>query len=461
MEEIDLKELIGVFWKKKFLIIIVIILFSILGLAYSKFSYTENFTATTTLILTPELSKDVEAYADYYHIINDGEVIDVEKTYHETNRLSSELSINTKLLTSSTAIATSQSVASTVIENLKLNMSANALLSNITVTPATDAHTLVITVTNSNSETSLNIANEISKVFIEKATEIYGRENFHVLDKATVASSSETNHLKNIIIFAFVGAVLICGYILVIFMFDTSVKNAEDIEKLLGIKTLGTIFNSNKNKFIEDDSEMFKTLRTNLQFMNETENKKVMLITSAEKNDGKTYVASNLALAFSKLNKKVLVIDADINSGIQHTIFELDQKEGLSDILSENKNNILDFVQETKFDNLYLITKGNSNGSATDLLVSEKMNDMLDLLKESFDVIIIDSPNCLNSSEALILSKIADYTLLIAAQNITKFENIERAKVALENVNEKITGIVLNKIPHSTKKICCCSCLKK
>ncbi len=458
MEEIDLKELISIFWKKKFLIIAVVILFSLLGLGYSIISYSETFTATTTLILTPDLTED----ADYYHITNDGEVIDVEKTYHETNRLSNELSLNTKLLTSSSAIITSQTVANEVINNLKLDISANGLISNVTVTPTADSHTLSIAVTNSDSELSLNIANEFAKVFIEKAVEIYGRENFHVLDKATVASGSSANHLKNIIIFAFIGAVLIGGYILVVFMFDTSVKKSEDIEKQLGIKTLGTIFQSNKakNSFIEENLEMFRTLRTNIQFMNETENKKVMLITSAEKEDGKTYVAANLALAFAKLNKKVLIIDTDINSGIQHTIFELDSKAGLSEFLSEDKNNILDFVQETKFDNLYLITKGNLNNAPSDLLVSGKMQDMLEILKASFDVIIVDSSNCLTSSESLILSKVVDFTLLVAAQNITKFENIEKAKLALENVNEKITGVVLNKIPCPTKKICC-SCLKK
>ena len=186
-----------------------------------------------------------------------------------------------------------------------------------------------------------------------------------------------------------------------------------------------------------------------------------MLITSSEKEEGKTYVSANLAMSFAKLNKKVLIIDADMNSGIQHTLFELDSKPGLSEILSENKNNILDLVQETKVNNLYVITKGELDKAPADLLVSEKIQDMLEVLKESFDVIIIDSPNCLNSSEALILSKVVDYTLLVVAQNITKFENLEKAKLAIENVNEKVTGIVLNKIPCQTKKICCCSCLKK
>lgn len=459
MEEIDLKELIGIFWKKKFLIILVVILFAIIGLAYSMFSYSETFTATTTLIITPEL----ESYSDYYHITNDNEIIDVEKTYNDANRLSNELTINTRLLSSSSVIVTSEVVANKVIDNLKLDLNADQLISSVTVTPATDAHTLDISVANSNSESSINIANEFAKVFIEKATEIYGRDNFKVLDKATVATASSASHLKNIVIFAFVGAVLVCGYILVVFMFDTSVKKSEDVEKQLGIKTVGTIFFSNKskNKFVEDDSEMFRTLRTNLQFMNETENKKVMLITSSEKEEGKTYVSANLAMSFAKLNKKVLIIDADMNSGIQHTLFELDSKPGLSEILSENKNNILDLVQETKVNNLYVITKGELDKAPADLLVSEKIQDMLEVLKESFDVIIIDSPNCLNSSEALILSKVVDYTLLVVAQNITKFENLEKAKLAIENVNEKVTGIVLNKIPCQTKKICCCSCLKK
>ncbi len=463
MEEIDLKELIGVFWKKKFLIIIVVAIFAVLGLIYSNMSKSPIYESSTTLILVPEKSKDAENFADYYHIVNDNETIEVEKTYHETSRLSTELSINTRILTSSTVIATSQTVADKVIENLKLDMSADTLLSSVTVTPTAETQSLKIAVTNTDAETACSLANEISKVFVEEAEKIFNTESFHILDKAVISSTpiNSTSPLKNIIIFAFVGAVLIAGYILVIYMFDTSVKSIQDIENVVSLSNFATIFDikDSANKIVED-SEMFRTLRTNIESQIENSDNKVVLITSPDTASGKTFVVGNLAYAFSKLNKKVLVVDADLNDGVQHTLFNLDKKSGLSDFLSAKNGDIRNYIKETHTENLYLLSSGECKENASDLLASQKMKETLEILKQSFDIIIIDSSNCLNSSASLVLTKIADLTLLVVAQNKTKIEDLEKAKSAIEKTNSKITGVILNKTIQNTKK-CICTCFKK
>lgn len=473
MEEIDLKELIGVFWKKKFLIILVVVIFAILGAIYSNISKSPIYESSTSLILVPEEVDDEKAFADYYHITSNNEKIEVEKTYNENSRLSSELNLNTRILTSSSVIATSQKVANKVLENLDMNITAKELITSIVVTPVAESNSLTIAVTNSDAEMAAKIANEVAKVFIDEVKEIYNAENYYILDEAEVstAPTNSVSPLKNIVIFAFIGAVLVAGYILVVYMFDTSVKSSQDIENAVKLSTLATIFSTNKIsknskeniKLIEDskypDAEMFRNLRTNIQFMSGDTDKKVMLITSADSCEGKSYIAGNLANAFAKIDKKVLIIDADIRKGVQHTIFNVESKQGISDFLSntaKSKNeDIRNYVQETNIKNLYLISKGENAQNPSDLLASPKMEETLEILKQSFDIIIVDAPSCLNVSDSLILSRLVDLTILVAAQNETKIEKLQAAKLAIENVDGKIAGVVLNKVPFTQKKHMC------
>lgn len=463
MEEIDLKELIGVFWKKKILIVVVVVIFALLGLIYSNISKSPIYESSTSLILIPEKSEDPEAFADYYHITNNDEIIDVEKTYNETSRLTAEMTINSRIFSASTTIATSQKVANKVIENLDLDMSANDLISSITVTPTVDTQNLKISVTNSNPEMACNLANEISKAFVEEAGDIYNTEAFYILDEAIVPTnpSNDTSPLKNVVIFAFIGAVLVAGYILVMYMFDTSVKSSQDVENVVKLSTLATIFfagnsTDKKIKLIDDtkypESEMFRNLRTNIQSVIEYSGEKLMLITSADSNSGKSYIAANLAYAYSKLNKKVLIIDANIRNGVQDTIFDLKSKSGISNFLSNKNGDIREYVQETKFKNLYLISSGEKVQNPSDLLAMPNMKDALEILKQSFDIIILDAPACVDASDSFVLARLADLTILVVAQNATKVEDLEKAKSAIENVEGKILGVVLNKAPFNTKK---------
>lgn len=207
------------------------------------------------------------------------------------------------------------------------------------------------------------------------------------------------------------------------------------------------------------EAEMFRNLRTNIQFMNADSEKKVMLVTSTIPGEGKSYVSANLAAAFAQLDKKVLIIDTDMRKGRQYTIFNLKPRPGISNFLSGvveqdfvgEKEDIRNYIQETDIENLYLIPAGNVPPNPSELLVSTKMKAIIDDLVQAFDIIIFDVPPCLIVTDALILARLVDFTIIVSAQNTTKIENLKRAKLAIENVGGKIAGVVLNKVQVNTK----------
>lgn len=207
------------------------------------------------------------------------------------------------------------------------------------------------------------------------------------------------------------------------------------------------------------EAEMFRNLRTNIQFMNISSEKKVMIVTSTVQGEGKSYVSGNLAAAFAQLDKKVLLIDTDMRRGRQHVMFNLKAKPGISNFLSGvvdqdfigDKDDIRNYIQETDVENLYLIPAGNIPPNPSELLVSPKMQGMIEVLKNSFDIIIFDTPPCLIIADALIITRLVDFSIIVTAQNLTKIENLKRAKFAIENVGGKIAGVVLNKVQVNAK----------
>ncbi len=222
MEEIDLKELIEMFLEKKFLIIFVVALFAILGAVYTTEFITPLYQSSTSLVLVQTGSeRNPNEYSE--------------------SITTTDLTLNSKLIDAYKVIANSKVIANTVIKNLKLNIETEKLQESITVSSNSEAE-LIITVKSTIPEEACKIANELAKVFKDKVTEIYKVENLYVLDVAEVqAEPFNINLMKNIVIFAFVGGVLVAGYILLINMLDTTVKTDSDIERALGVPVLASI----------------------------------------------------------------------------------------------------------------------------------------------------------------------------------------------------------------------------
>lgn len=206
-------------------------------------------------------------------------------------------------------------------------------------------------------------------------------------------------------------------------------------------------------------SEIFRTLRTNIQFMSMKKELKSLLVSSTLPGEGKSWVSSNLAVAFAQAGKKVILVDADMRKGTQYSIFGISPIPGLSNYLSgigpKSKNassDLADYIQETEVDNLYVMPAGNIPPNPSELLVSQQMMDLLEKLKQICDLVIIDgTPNGL-VTDSLILTGIVDSTIIVTASGYTKKESLKKIVNNIKNIGGSIAGIVLNKVPTNAKK---------
>lgn len=205
-------------------------------------------------------------------------------------------------------------------------------------------------------------------------------------------------------------------------------------------------------------SEIFRTLRTNIQFMNTKGKLKSLLITSTLPGEGKSWVASNLAVTFAQAGKRVVLIDADMRKGRVYSIFGVSPRPGLSNYLSGIYNNeeassdLADYIQETEVQNLYVITAGNVPPNPSELLVTDQMLNLKEKLEQLCDIIIFDGTPSQLVTDSLILTRIVDSTVIVTASKVTKKEDLKRVINNIKNVGGKIAGVVVNKLEIDAKK---------
>ena len=207
-------------------------------------------------------------------------------------------------------------------------------------------------------------------------------------------------------------------------------------------------------------SEVFRTLRTNIQFMSTDKKIKTLLITSTTPGEGKSWVSSNLAVTFAQAGKRVILVDADMRKGRQYTIFGLLPKPGLSNYLSgideydneDEAGNVAKYIQKTKINNLCLMAAGNVPPNPSELLVSAKMIRLLDELNDLADIVIVDGTPCELVTDSVILSRLVDSTIVVTAHGQTKKDGLQRVITNINNVGGKVAGVVTNKVPVSGRK---------
>ena len=197
------------------------------------------------------------------------------------------------------------------------------------------------------------------------------------------------------------------------------------------------------------ESEAYRILRTNIQFIGIDTSKKILLVTSSGPGEGKTITTANIAVAFSQYGSKVLVIDGDLRKSRIHKLFDRSNRRGLTNALME-PDKIHDYIVATDIQNLSLLTSGPLPPNPSELLGSNKMKIILGMLEEEYDFIFIDSPPVGMVTDAQILSTLADGTLLVAAAEQVTVDAFKSAVVLLQNVNANIIGVVLNKLDRQS-----------
>lgn len=193
------------------------------GGIYTSVFVVPEYTSFTTLVLTK---------------VNETSQIPVESDSITT----SDIALNAQLVSTYSELVKSKKVLRKVISNLNSDIDEETLRKKVVVDSVKDTELIRINVTNEDPVVAEKIANEIAKVFTENIAELYSINNVHILDEAEVENEpSNVNHVKDIAIFTFMGIAVACTYILILNMFDTTVKSVEDIEKMLNLPVLVTI----------------------------------------------------------------------------------------------------------------------------------------------------------------------------------------------------------------------------
>lgn len=195
-------------------------------------------------------------------------------------------------------------------------------------------------------------------------------------------------------------------------------------------------------------SEAIRTLRTNLQFSLVANNANVLMVTSSVPGEGKSFISSNLSAAFSMMNIKVLIVDCDMRKGRLHKIFEVSNEKGLSNLLLDEVKNYKKYVQKTKVDNVSVIPLGIVPPNPSELLNSDKFENLVNTLRDAYDLVILDTPPIGSVSDSLVIAKYVDEAIIVTSYKQTPMEDLNETKKALEATGVKIAGIVLNNMEY-------------
>ncbi len=203
--------------------------------------------------------------------------------------------------------------------------------------------------------------------------------------------------------------------------------------------------------FISDDpkspvAEAYRTLRTNLQFSNFDGSIKRIAITSPGAGAGKSTTISNLAVAIAKSGKTVCVVDADLRKPRQQEVFSISNNTGLTNSLM-NPTTVTNNLKRTQYENLSILTSGPVPPNPSEMLGSEAMLALMDQLDKEFDLVLYDTPPVGMVTDAAVVAQKMDGVILVCSAGETDIKGAEYAKKLLSNVDARILGVVLNKIP--------------
>lgn len=299
----------------------------------------------------------------------------------------------------------------------------------------------------------------IKRIKEQSVTEEVQTVNVWVVEKAErpkspVKPRKALNLLLGIIVglFGGVGIAFFFEYL------DNTIKSPEDIETKIGIPVLGVVplFESKNESLIdfilkEPQSiyaESYKTIRTSIMLSFADNPPKNVLITSMGPEEGKTVTSVNLSISIARLGHSVLLIDADLRKPSIHSIFRLNNLSGLSTYLAGATPDI-DVLLREPLSNLTVIPSGPVPPNPSELLGSAKMKGLINNISNKFDIIIWDSPPLMTVSDALIMSKLLDATIIVTKSGKTTYEIINRGLKILKgrretDIESRVIGIILN-----------------
>ncbi|MCB9638994.1 MAG: polysaccharide biosynthesis tyrosine autokinase [Myxococcales bacterium] len=256
------------------------------------------------------------------------------------------------------------------------------------------------------------------------------------------------------------GFLALFGLFLLLELLDRSVRSLADIEEKVGITPIGEVplLQNKKTKAKKEPlynpdqpisaiEEAIRSVRTNIFFMASDQRKLRMLFTSPSPREGKTFIATNVAIGIAHAGKRTILIDTDMRRPRVHKILQLDydRSKGASSVII-GQHSLEEAMIRSDYPNLWILPCGPIPPSPTELLQTDGFHKLFRELEEKFDAIIFDTPPILNVTDAAVLSAYVDGCVLISSSGSTTWNALRAARYKLESVGGRIFGCILNKL---------------
>ncbi|MCQ9388081.1 polysaccharide biosynthesis tyrosine autokinase [Brevibacterium sp. 50QC2O2] len=405
---------------------------------------------TLAVIQNPQYQASVKVFVS---TINSGEAVELQQgsTFAQQRVLSYA------------DLATTSAVLTPVIDELQLNTTPTALAKTIASSATTNTALIEIEVTNSDAKKSAQIANAVSNslssVIADLESTSSSKSSPVKVTTVEPASTPERPVSPRLNLYIVVGLFLGLAFgltsIVLRKMLDTKIRSDRDIAAVTSTPVVGGIpFDKSidqhrlvvKLKPLSPAAEMYRAVRTNLEFLESDSTNRSFLITSSVQSEGKSTLAANLALTITDSGKRVLLIDADLRRPAVDRYFDIDGTQGLTDLLI-GRVEPLTVLQQWGHTNLYLLPAGHIPPNPSELLSSEAFRAVLEEFSEVFDVVLIDSAPLLPVTDSVVLSKLTTGIILAAAINKTTKSQLANSLEVVERVGSAVSGIVLTMIP--------------
>lgn len=432
---LDMKEILRLFKTKwKMMILVVSLCFAIGGVV----SYTipPTYIAKTDLLVNYTMPEN-----------------------ESTPLQSSDIEMSLRLIETYKHMLKSDRMLSQVIGELNETYTKSELLNKVSIESGNNSQIITIVAQEDTAEKSATLVNTYATTFQEQVEMLMNIRNITILNEVSVDSGIKKVELSLILVVAIsliIGFIITAMIIIIQEFYFTKLNTVSKIEGSLKIPNLGTLpiiknkkWNNRRRKLISvmasslELTDEFRRIRANVQFQMTEKSIQTILVTSPVFGEGKSLISSNLATVMAMDGKKTVFIDADLRTPIGRHLFDLPERKGLTSIVSGDFQ-LNEIIQHTETENLYFISAGPIPPNPAEVLSSTKMKNLLTVLKEQFDVIIIDTPP-LVVADCLGLSTMVEGCLYVIDAERTKEKVANKSLGQLQKVGVPILGTILNR----------------
>ena len=298
-------------------------------------------------------------------------------------------------------------------------------------------------------ELYLTISQRLAEITLAQALET---DNIRILSNKPVLKRLPSGRVGNMLIGTMCALGLGIGLALLVDRVDDRMKSVDEVERELGAPFLALLprYQANRSRPVtlyqpkSSVAEDYRELRTWVSLSSQTSLQSLML-TSAVPGEGKSLTAANLAIAFAQLGKRVVVIDADLRRPSIHLIFQVENEAGLTDILARGAQ-WQQLLQNTAMENLKVLPSGGQPHNPSELLHTNRLENLLAALKSAFDMIIIDAPVTLSCPDVPIMASVTDGVLFVYSPGKSDKAAMRECKKILTRAGAHIVGVVANNI---------------